>query len=275
MKYIKLYESFEDIYERYYPIDYVSSYIKGMSAGIEDKLFFFNKIKFDCIVDFGCADGSLLKEISKRDNNIKLIGYDLNENMLELAKENKLENSYFTSKWDNVLSQIDKFDNVLLNLSSVIHEVYSYSHPVIVKKFWKDQVFCDKFKYISIRDMIPSTKIDNIDKKTFKSDVDKIREISDGFYLESFERRWGPIDDNYRTFLHYLLKYRFKDNWEREVQENYLPLSLETLKKRIPENYSILYEDYFILPFLKDKVLLDFNINLVHSTHTKIILELY
>lgn len=54
-----------------------------------------------------------------------------------------------------------KFGNnsPLLNLSSVIHEVYSYSHSSVIKKFWEKQVFGGSFKYITIRDMIPSVNI--------------------------------------------------------------------------------------------------------------------
>ncbi|MGA1049083.1 MAG: hypothetical protein ACO3UU_13830, partial [Minisyncoccia bacterium] len=41
--------------------------------------------------------------------------------------------------------------------------------------------------------------------------------------LISFEKVWGSIFKDYRNFIHFLLKYRYTDNWEREVNENYLP----------------------------------------------------
>ena len=42
-------------------------------------LFFF---------DYGCADGSLLKEIGKRIKGCNLIGYDIDDTMISKAKEN-------------------------------------------------------------------------------------------------------------------------------------------------------------------------------------------
>jgi hypothetical protein len=96
---------------------------------------------------------------------------------------------------------------------------------------------------------------------------------TDKFYLDSFEKKWGTINDSYRTFVHYLMKYRFTDNWDREVNENYLPVSLETVKSKIPSDYNIVYEKDFLLQFLKDQVKKDFNVELTHSTHTKMILK--
>ena len=37
----------------------------------------------------------------------------------------------------------------------------------------------------------------------------------------------GSINDNYRNFI-------YNDNWKREVNEDYLPITLETMKKKIP-----------------------------------------
>lgn len=254
------------------PIESIESYIQGMSMTIQDKLFFLDKIDFDCIVDFGCADGTTLFEIQKRKPNVKLIGYDLDDQMLQLAS-NKVEGAFLTSKWPEVIEEIKSYKRVVLNLSSVIHEVYSYSHPSAVKVFWEKQVFGDRFNYITIRDMIPSTELAKKEIHLFEEDVIKVKSKSDPYYLDSFEKKWGTIDDDYRTFTHYLLKYRFTDNWEREVNENYLPVSLETLKKKIPSNYSIVYEEDFILPFLKQKVKEDFDVDMTHSTHTKMIIK--
>ena len=69
------------------------------------------------------------------------------------------------------------------------------------------------------------------------------------------------------------MKYRFTDNWDREVNENYLPVSLETIKSKIPNNYKVVFEDDFVLPFLKQQVKKDFNVDLTHSTHTKMIIR--
>lgn len=121
--------------------------------------------------------------------------------------------------------------------------------------------------------MIPSVEIHKNEISKFIEDVKKVEELADSKYLQSFEDRWGTIDNNYRTFVHFLLKYRYTDNWDREVNENYLPVSLETVKKKIPSSYSIVYEKNFILNFIQEQVKKDFDVEITHSTHTKLILK--
>ena len=255
-------------------ISNVQSYIDGMNLSLQDKLFFVDMLDFDVIVDFGCADGTFLEAISKVKPNIKLIAYDLDKDMLSKAKSRLGKKAIVTDNWEEVGNSLIFYKKPLLNLSSVIHEVYSYSSSMMIKKFWEDQVFGGDFKYITIRDMIPSTEISKSEEiSQFKDDVRKIKLKSDSYYLKSFEERWGTISDNYRTLIHYLLKYRFTDNWEREVNENYLPVSIETVRSKIPSGYKIIQEENFLLPFLKEQVKKDFNIELTHSTHTKMIID--
>ena len=251
------------------PISDLQSYIDGMSLSMQDKLFFVDMLNFDAIVDFGCADGTFLESIMKSNPNVKIIGYDLDETMLSQARTRLGDRVLLTSDWDEVIREISHNKSPLLNLSSVIHEVYSYSSGSVIKKFWDEQVFGDDFKWITIRDMIPSLEIGKEEINMFKDDVKKVRNKTDKFYLKSFENRWGDINDNYRTFIHYLLKYRYTDNWDREVNEDYLPVSLETVKTKIPSNYKIVYEQ----DFLKQQVKKDFNVHLTHSTHTKMIIQ--
>jgi tRNA G46 methylase TrmB len=68
------------------PIADIQSYINGMGMSFNDKLFFTNNINFDIIVDFGCADGSFLSRVSKINPNVKIVGYDLDQNMISKAK---------------------------------------------------------------------------------------------------------------------------------------------------------------------------------------------
>lgn len=255
------------------PIKNIQSYIGGMNLGLQDKLFFVDMVDFDAIVDFGCADGSFLKLVSEINPKIKLFAYDIDPNMILKAKSKLGKASVVTDNWDEIRKSLVYFKRPLLNLSSVIHEVYSYSKTSDVKNFWDNQVFGGDFKYITIRDMIPSTEISKSEISQFKDDVRKVRQKFDKNYINSFEEKWGSINSNYRTLIHFLLKYRFVDNWEREVSENYLPISIETLRKKIPSGYKILYEDNFLLPFLKNEVKKDFNIDLTHPTHTKMIIS--
>jgi 23S rRNA U2552 (ribose-2'-O)-methylase RlmE/FtsJ len=255
------------------PIADFDDYIEGMKMSMEDKLFFVNKLDFDVIVDFGCANGTFLSLVQNMKPNVKLIGYDLDDTMLLKAESILGEEALLTSSWQQVVLELSKYEKPLLNLSSVIHEVYSYSHSSVIKKFWEQQVFGDNFKWITIRDMIPSVEIHKGERKSFEEDAKKVRELADSYYLKSFEDKWGSIHNNYRTLVHFLLKYRYTDNWDRELNENYLPVSLETLKKKIPSSYKIVFEEDFIVPFIREKVMEDFGINIKHSTHTKMIIK--
>ena len=38
-------------------ISNVDNYVEGMQKSLDDKLFFVDKLDFDVIVDFGCANG--------------------------------------------------------------------------------------------------------------------------------------------------------------------------------------------------------------------------
>lgn len=255
------------------PISNLQSYIDGMGKSMQDKLFFADMVNFDVIVDFGCADGTFLEHILKTNPGVRVIGYDLDETMLSQARSRLGRKALLTSDWNEVVAEVFQFDNPLLNLSSVIHEVYSYSHSMVIRQFWNEQVFGGDFKWITIRDMIPSLELGKEEISQFKDDVRKVKMKTDKDYLKSFEQKWGTISDNYRTFMHYLLKYRYTDNWDREVNEDYLPVSLETVKTKIPNSYKIVYERDFLLPFLKQQVKNDFNVDLTHSTHTKMIIQ--
>lgn len=273
MKFLNPFNSF--IFEKWgtqkHYIKNIETYNQEMSSTIEDKIFFLEYCKPDLIVDFGCAGGTTLFEINKLYPNIKLIGYDLSTDMLDMAK-NKVTGELFTNKWSEVKEKIKEAKNPLLLLSSVIHEVYSYSLPIDVNKFWFD-VFNSGFKYVAIRDMIPSSLLDKME--VTNEEYNKILDnVSDIKVVKDFENIWGPINKNRRNLVHFLLKYHyFNDNWDRELLENYVPITKKTLDKKIPSNWFKVYESSFTLPYLKNKVKNDFGIILNDKTHIKLLLE--
>lgn len=249
------------------PISNLDEYINGMNKGLQDKLFFLNKVDISTLVDFGCADGTLLNAIHSINPDIDLIGYDIDENMMKISQERYPDIEFF-SEWNDVIDRVEG-DSTALLLSSVIHEVYSYGTSREIANFWSTQAFNNDFKYLIIRDMVPSTDFDKMNI----IDIKKIREHSDPKYLESFEENWGDISTSFRVLLHWLLKYRYTLNWKREVKENYLPVSLETLKKKIPSNWSIVYEKHYTYDFLKKQIKQDFGVDLEENTHLQMIIK--
>lgn len=255
-----------------HPVSNIGIYNQRMEAAIVDKLFFLNKINFDVIVDFGCADGLLLEKISQLKSNVRLIGYEIDPEELSICKSRLGDKAFITDDWTQISRELDKFKSPILCLSSVIHEVYSYTdNESAIQRFWKERVFGGDFKYITIRDMIPSNSISH--ELNFSEDVEKVKSNFNLKYIGSFEEIWGKLESSYQQFVHFLLKYKYTNNWEREVNENYFPLKLNELKSKIPNQYSVVYEANFVLPYIQEQVSNDFNVTIKHPTHTKMILK--
>lgn len=129
-------------------------YLNRMQKSVMDKMFFIDKVfePFENIVDFGCANGELIKAIQMLfGDEYRYYGYDISPDMIRVAKEN-VPQAMFVSSWNSL--QINPSQS-LLNISSTIHEVYSYCSPVEIEQFW-NRVFNSGFKYITIRDMMVS-----------------------------------------------------------------------------------------------------------------------
>ena len=243
-------------------------YLERMQKSYRDKLFFIDKIDdIDGIIDFGCADGTLLKHIYECLPKIDLVGYDIDETMISYAK-NQHKFASFVSKFNDCFEYVSA-TNSLLNLSSVLHEVYSYSSSDEIEAFW-EQVFETNFKYIAIRDLCAS---ESMNRPANVNDVVKVLQKANKEHLREYESIWGSIREN-KNLVHYLMKYRYAENWDREVRENYFPLSLERLLSRIPtDKYEIVYFNNYILPFTAGKVKEDFDIELHDNTHVKLLLR--
>lgn len=244
-------------------------YNNSMSKSVLDKMFFLDKIPDDVvIVDWGCADGSLLKEVMRFFPDNKYVGYDIDEKMAEKARENTNAKIFFNfTRMFKFLNENYKKEKIVINLSSVVHEVYSYRNVEEIDDFWAT-VFA-LADIVVIRDMIFEQ---SMDRASNPNDVKKIRSKSDRRYLQDYESIEGSIKNN-KNLIHYLMKYRYKDNWEREVRENYFPLSRERLDMLIPDNFMIRYETMFALPYTQRVVERDFGIEIKDNTHLKMILE--
>ena len=200
----------------------ISIYNERMDKSIEDKLWFINKVDADIYVDFGCANGNLLKHLSyihqkQGKTDIQYIGYDNNDEMLELARQNcnRFKNISFTNDFVNVrrlyniTSTDEKDKKVCLILSSVLHEVYSYSNGEEKEDFWKS-IYDLEFDYIAIRDMTSG-----IDMFTFRPNVSRtleyqimtVKEKANQQQLLDFQRYWGRIN-SLHNLTHFLLKYK-------------------------------------------------------------------
>lgn len=256
----------------------IKSYNDNMIKGIEDKLFFLNLLPENryIFIDFGCADGILINTMCNMESlhfPNKYIGYDTSDVMIDLAKTkwnwSKRDDVYFTSDWKEVESIISgRFGKKVLILSSVIHEVYSYAKSSDdIQKFWSI-VKSGLFDYIVIRDMLPTKDIDR------DSNLDLYNRIFDNIKIpkervKEFCDTWGDLTNN-KNLIHFLLKYRWQINWDREVHENYFPIYLEELLDAFYD-YNLDYLKRFRVPFLDEYFKKEFDITLKDYTHCKLI----
>lgn len=246
-------------------------YNSEMQKSLIDKAFFLDKVDADVFIDYGCADGALINFIKRLFPDTVCIGYDISQEELDLAIENNPGSKFFND-WDELMEHVNSFRNSEMNVAiicnSLIHEVYAYGDDKSVATFW-DQIFGNEFDTIIIRDMCVS---ENVNRRSDPVAVARIRQKYDQTMLREFEAQWGIIDNNW-SLTHFLLKYRYERNWEREVKENYLPLNLEDLLAKIPANYRTQFVDHFVLPFIRKKARKDFMVDMTDSTHVKLILE--
>lgn len=242
-------------------------YLHRMQKSVLDKMFFMDKVfePFTTIVDFGCANGELIKALHAFWDGYRYVGYDLSAEMIAAAREN-VPQAEFTCDWDEL--PCDPRQS-LINISSTIHEVYSYGTEVDVALFWQ-RVFSSGFRYVTIRDMmLPRAAQGPVDP----GDLQRVRgNPRYARQLAEYEAVWGEIRTQHQL-VHYLLKYTYTQNWEREVRENYLPVTWEEMLSLIPDNYRITWQQHAPLPYIAWQVKRDFGIHLTTPTHGKFVIE--
>lgn len=240
-------------------IDNRELYLKLMSKSFYDKAWFLKNLPDDVetIVDFGGGAGEFAEFCAKiTGNRVHYIVVDNDPQFLNVAKQ-RLWLDAFTSLTEAKKAKAFDPDTTLLVLSSVIHEVYAYAD---VKAFWREVKKC-KFKYIAVRDMVYDYDSVNglEDDNTFNDDqmMDVVKRIRSRFQkicpkqLKEFEAQEIEAEEggfekqlivdkkdgtyNPKNLMHLMLKYRYKDNWAREVKENYLPLQTYELETILSE----------------------------------------
>lgn len=246
------------------PIKDRTIYVSGMSKSMEDKCFWFDKIPRDAystVTDYGCADGTFLQKVREYNPNCFICGIDIDDWMLQRAEEKFDYKARFIN--EAFLDKPIHTQGDVLNLSSVIHEIYSYKSPQEIDNFWN---YVKGHKYVCIRDMC----INNTIKHKLSPGLPYIGE-EEALRRSEFESLWGPIE-YLGNYVHYLLKYRYIVNWDREVKENYLPMSRGALQYTAQTlGYSIIFDEHYTLPFLKEKIKEDWNIDFDIPTHIKMI----
>ena len=245
-------------------------YLERMEKSYQEKLFFLEQIditKYDYIVDFGCANGNILRRIKYfigDENKAQLVGYDINEDFLEIAREVTPINSnivYINSFED--LPPKDGVNKSLIIFNSVLHEIEDINS--------REKIFnlMSLFDAVVIRDMIaPLTSNLPIDAITRS----RIQKRSNPKMFDDFENVWGRIDNKVKMY-HYFLKYTYIENWETEIKENYFSTPWGQIYNKIvfEGSHKIVFDRTYTLAYKKAMVERDFNHSMNDITHRQII----
>lgn len=239
-------------------------YIKRMASAMEEKLFFLNHLDlndFDTIIDFGCADGELLRNIygyCENDSKIaipELIGIDFSESMLDTARKTSNSVISFVKGIKDLRKRA--FKRVLIIFSSVWHEIYEENYDEIFN-------FMGSKSAIVIRDMIKPIEYDMEVQKSFLN-------ISDFYFMveryEDFRKEIETKEDLYEFFL----KYSYVENWETEMLEKYFSTPWFEIDEFLKENFVIRFQRDYTLPFKQKKVYEDFGYVMHDRTHRQAI----
>lgn len=254
-----------------------SVYIKRMEASLQEKLYFLNYLSPDIkyILDFGCADGTLIEAL--QNTGYTCFGVDNDANMRVLAQRRlgvSLNTYIYSSLSEFLRFNKEKVSQTAVILSSVIHEVFSYNSRSDALSILHD-IFNAGFKQICIRDMAFNEDLYGTDTKVF-ADVSKIKNHN---LYESYINHLGHDIKSYADLYHFLLKYNYPENWDRELNENYVIYSMQELLDIYKQSmkihrYSINYFEHKVLEYTQNKVYEDFKIFMDKATNYKVVYDL-
>lgn len=252
--------------------EYAKTYCRSMSKSLNDKLFFLKEIdinSYDVIVDFGCADGALLEVLCDEnilsDKNTKLIGIEKNSTLAELCRARLGDKVLIASSVYEVEGWLKKSKNTLAIFSSVLHECFSLGQTDVGGFYHLTSIT----NTIVIRDMKAPIIKDPIDGTT-RARLIKILSMED---IVRFEERYGRID-NITDLYRFFLMYKWTDNWEHELKEDYFSIPWSRIKEDMSERgYHVIYEKDYILPYLKKEIAAKFQYILRQPTHKQIIFD--
>lgn len=246
-------------------IDNPNIYLERMAKPIQEKLKVarYIPVKSQNVLDVGCADGVVTSSLAKIFPQAKVLGIDLNEGFVSIAKERwqDLLNLEFERVYlRDLLARPMRYDVVVF--CSVLHEFFTYGEGIssVVKALADAHELLRPGGRVIIRDMILFEYFQSSNLNT-QSIIDKIYTHASVQHLQDFEDQFGKLS-SINSVNHYLLKYLYVENWEREGRENYVPVTFEQYE----EIFKLLgmrlgYLQSYLIPYLKDRWQQDFDLS--------------
>lgn len=262
-------------------------YTERMAQSMWDKNWWIDKIdsSINTIIDFGCGDGELGKFIEHIfPNRFRYIGIDNNEYMCSLAIANLQAHPAADIYVDPSEIPVDiNPDTSIIIMNSVLHELFTYCPATDIAKYLTDMKDFGA-RYVAIRDMheYPITPFASSLQLKALDTIEKIHTTHKAYRVPLMQLiLMRPKENPINLLLEFALKYRYGDNWEREVQEYYLfawdwriYAALHTVAPKDVPQYNLRYEDSFYIPFIYNTFAKDFGIDMLPiPSHKKVLYE--
>ena len=134
------------------------------------------------------------------------------------------------------------------------------------------KIFNSGFCAIAIRDMYMPNLTNN-----FWRNINAVRSSQYRHMWQEYNNYWhGKMEQRCKglwcneqdiALVEFLMKYRYRDNWEREMREAYFWRWYVNILPAYIDNYGIVYDRGFSIPFICDRVMHDFGIR-IDGMHT-------
>lgn len=238
------------------------TYLSRMSKPLQEKLKVAKYIpsRAKSVLDVGCADGTVTLALTDMFPSVNFVGIDLNPEFVELANsriEGRKNVRFECIYLRELLAKDNRFDVVLF--CSVLHEFYSYGEGIssVVKALSDARELLNVGGEIVIRDMILYEYAEK-SQLWFSEILNKVRTENMIPLIDDFEKYFGKMD-SIKKVNHFLLKYMYTDNWQREVKENYVPVNFEWYDKIFEVlGMTVSFQRSSTIPYLKNKWKEDF-----------------
>lgn len=239
-------------------------YLERMAKPLAEKLKMASYIPNSVtkILDVGCADGVVTTALAEMFPQALVKGIDLNQEFINKALEHKKDHTNLDFECvylRDMLSRNEKYD--VVTFCSVLHEFYSYGEGIssVLKALSDAHELLNKGGRIIIRDMILH-KYSQHANLYFETIIKKVREKEDPHYIEDFEKYFGKLETLYQL-NHYILKYWYKENWEHEKSEHYVPVTFEQYEAMFTLlGMKIQLQLAYTIPYLQDRWKNDFGL---------------
>lgn len=242
-------------------------YLQRLAAGLHDKLRVARYLPADAsnVLDVGCADGALTIALAASHPTLHFLGIDLDEGFIAQAQEQArraaLPNVAFRRSYlRDLLAEPTRFDCVVF--ASVLHEFWTYGEGIssVLKALADAHELLNAGGTTIIRDMILEAYAGQATLHVASIRA-KVQASAHAPVLAAFEIYWGAAT-NLATINHFLLKYRYQENWERELPEHYVPVTTEQYIQIFALlGMRVQLHALYLLPFLRDRWQADFDLN--------------